>query len=156
MATLLETPVCVKMQECYTDNNGAFNVYYMWDGEKVYNDGGTQAGFIYQNVDATKQQKIDAANWVYANTKEDDNECTYVGCVVILQRCRKAPNKTPLKVLDFAEGYYNEYNRYVVEQILVELEDSTSVWVSYSCIKEMVKGVKKVETWVEGFRDQSL
>lgn len=152
--------VLVAVDERYNDNDGAYDIAIVWTGTKVVhfrNNGYVQEFHTHGVPRANEEQKQAAIDYEIANTEESNNwnkYCyggrgadTYIGCIVTLQRSRKAPNKTPLEVVDFEQEYYNEYyNNRSPERIAV-LVDGSKVWVSTGCIKEVVKGVKKLPFW---------
>lgn len=143
MKTATFSPVVVAIDHCYNDNDGAYSIAFLWDGESVTSDcfanGHNQGRFDDVKVNASEQQKADAANWWQANKLQAHKE-ELIGCTVVLQRSRKAPNKTPLLVVNYDAGGYNaRFNQYDPEQIAVNI-DGAIVWVSIGCVKEVVKG----------------
>ena len=154
--TLLNTPVCIAIDHKYSDNNGAWTVFYFWNGQEVISKGGMYEDYAFNafEVNATIDQKRAASIWTENNTEESLNYCnklqadTYVDCIVKLKRSRKAPNNIELKVVDFAKGGYNAYNNYTPDQVRVVNSDNTiDVWVSASCINEVIKGAKVLPWW---------
>jgi hypothetical protein len=145
----------------YSENNGAWNEYHCWNGSEVVVIGGM---YDHQDNDreritgdATETELELARAWILANTEERptyNKYCynmrgayTYLYCVVTLARSRKAPNKTPLKVVEFFESYYDrKFNQQVAEKITVT-DGSTSWTVSSNCIDQLVKGTKKLPFW---------
>ena len=158
MKTTNET-VCIAIDHLYDDSMGDYAVFYLWDGEKVYTEGGMYSGVrsdAYE-VNATREQ-IAAASAAYIESAPEtynyNKYCygrrgcnTFIGCIVKLHRSRKAPNNTDLTVVDFHEAYYcNRYNQHVPEKLTVT--DGVSTWaVSSNCIKTVVKGVKEKPFW---------
>ena len=152
--------VIVAVDDLYTDNNGAYQVAYVWDGERVSQVGGMYDSNVYR-VTATPEQIKAAAEYAKAeaeaNTTNNWNKyCyngrgayTFINCIVTLKRSRKAPNKIPLKVIDFLESGYNaRFNNHVGERI--EVTDGETSWVvSSNCIDEVVKGVVKYPFWLQ-------
>lgn len=153
-----EKKVIVAVDECYNDNNGAYQVAYVWDGESVSTLGGMYDNTHY-SVNCTDAEFAAAKAWQRANTPETipfNKYCynrlganTFIGCIVKLARSRKAPNSVELKVTEFHESFYDSrYNQYVPERITVT--DGTSSWiVSSGCINELVKGVKEYVFWAQ-------
>lgn len=151
------TSVCVAIDEKYSDNNGAYQIAYFWDGISVSVGGGMYDGAVY-SVNCTPEQKQAAIDWMQSNcqlTANWNKYCygglgafTYIGCIVKLARSRKAPNGVDLKVLDFYESRW-EGSYKVSEQ--VKVTDGDNVWiVSSSCISELVKGIKDLPFWANG------
>lgn len=136
---LLATPVCVLVHHGYDESMGAFTYAFFWDGEKVTEQGGMYSDLAYDayKVTATTEQIKAAAEWYNVN-HVDTNSFTYLGCVVKLKRSRKAPNNTPLKVVDYeAVGYVNGYR--TSAQVCVLVDDSR-VWVNHSTVDSVVTG----------------
>lgn len=135
--------VIVCVEQCYSDNNGAFDVVYYWDGESVETETLTESSAASSpSVNATRLQKMEAGDWMRVNSKDinvRNGVATYIGCTVILQRSRKAPNKIELEVINHKDREWNQnYMRYDDDQICVNV-DGVSVWVSTGCIKDVVK-----------------
>ncbi len=151
------TSVCVAIDEKYSDNNGAYQIAYFWDGISVSVGGGMYDGAAY-SVNCTPEQKQAAIDWMQSNcqlTANWNKYCyrglgafTYIGCIVKLARSRKAPNGVDLKVLDFYESRWDGSYK-VSEQ--VKVTDGDNVWiVSSSCIAELVQGIKDLPFWANG------
>lgn len=152
------TPVVVAVDDRYNDNNGAYQIAYLWDGETVYTEGGIYCDKVY-TVNCSVEQKEAAINWKIENTELSipyNKYCyggrgarTYIGCTIKLAKSRKAPNKVELKVTAFHESYYDGYyNQHVGEKITVT--DGNNSWVvSSNCIAEVVKGVKDIVYWAQ-------
>ena len=148
--------IVVAVDECYNDNNGAYQIVYVWDGEKVSTTGGMYCSDNY-SVNCTSEQFEAARAWQIENTPETvpfNKYCyggrgadTYIGCKIKLARSRKAPNKTVLTVTGFHESYYSErFNSLVPEQFTVT--DGEEKWtVSTGCFAELVEGVKEYPRW---------
>jgi|GEM_PF-6337785 len=151
--------VIVAVEEKYNDNNGAYQIAYLWDGERVEQAGGMYDPAIYC-VNATPEQIKAASEWAKADAEANPTKNwnkyyygglganTFVGCVVTLKRSRKAPNGTPLKVINFLEAaYYTHFNKHLAER--VEVTDGYNSWVvSSGCIDKVIKGVVKYPSWV--------
>jgi len=137
-----QAPVCVAVDHTYNDNDGARTFAIMWNGEEVYMDCVASAydngRFDDARVNATQEEKQAAADWWQANeTKVYGSKL--IGCTVVLQRSRKAPNKTPLLVVDYDAGGYNaRFNQYDPETVCVQHEGA-NIWVSVGCVKEVVE-----------------
>lgn len=148
-ATLPIGSVVVAIDHKYNENDGAYSVAWVWDGETLshesYANGYNNRSFEDAEVDATFLQISQAAE-AYAVGKFDlgrshfNQYNTFIGCTVKLARSRKAPNKVELLVVDHADAYYDDnYNRRIDAQSAVMVE-GVKVWVSQSCINEVVKG----------------
>lgn len=124
---------------CY--DNGDSEWAIIWSGSEVYSVC-TLSGYVNKGeviVDATKEQREEASAW-YVDNKI--NTKGLIGCVVELKRSRKAPNRTPLLVTDYRESYFDNYRyRQYPEMIEVNV-DGEPVWVSASCVDNIVKGAK--------------
>lgn len=157
-SSLLFVPVIVAVEEKYNDNNGSYQVAYTWNGEKVERVGGMYCNKYY-SVNCTAEQFQAAKQWERDNTAETipyNKYCynrlgaqTFLGCVVTLKGSRKAPNKTPLTVIQFHEAYFDKrWNQHVTEKVTVT--DGITSWeVSSNCINELIKGVKEYVYWAE-------
>ncbi len=156
--SLFNTPVCVAVEDKYSDNNGAWTVFTFFDGQEFTTKGGMYQDLRHNayQVNATIKQLRKASIIALEQAPEGHNynryagnggTDTYVGCLVKLKRSRKAPNNTELKVLEwFDGGYSGRYNNYIPDQIRVT--DGSQRWiVSASCISEVVKGVKESPFW---------
>lgn len=154
----LSKPVVVSVDECYNENNGSYQVAYLWDGESVTTEGGIYCNKLY-SVDCTPEQLQSAIEWQRENTPLTipyNKYCynrlgahTYIGCVVKLKRSRLAPNGVELTVTDFHESYYcQRFNQTVTEKITVT--DGNESWVvSSGCIADVVRGVKEYVYWAD-------
>ncbi len=145
-AFLNEGEVVVAIEHLHDDSNGAFSLATVWDGSSLreisYANAYNRGSFDDAEVNANTEQKRAASVW-YVENKEDikmiGNHASYIGCKVVLSRSRKAPNGTPLLVVNFSAGGYNEQFRcHEPSKIAVETEDSI-VWVSASTIKSVVE-----------------
>lgn len=158
-AQKLETPVVVAVDECYCNDNGAYQTAYLWDGEKVFTDGGRYYRGPHFTVNCDPEQFKAAVEWQRENTPYTipyNKYCynrlgahTYIGCIVKLKRSRLAPNGVPLKVVEFFESYYDKnYDQRVDEKFSVT--DGTVTWkVSTNCLAEVVQGVKEYVYWAD-------
>jgi hypothetical protein len=153
--------VCLAVDHKYSENNGAYSIFYMWDGEKVFTEGGIYSDLAYDayNVNASKDELLAASEHMrevtpftnsyskYANNMR--GAYTFVGCVVKLARSRKAPNGVELLVVDFHDRYFsNAFGCWVDEKITVQDSNKTTYTVSIGCIKEVVKGAQELPFWV--------
>lgn len=150
--------VCIAVESCYNNNDGAFDMGYFWDGRSVSVSSNRMTNDIFR-VNATKQQIADATTAYmadesnagynynkYLNNGRGGN--TFVGCKVVLQRSRKAPNKVDLTVVDFYEGGYNSYyNSHESDKIKVTDGSGGSWIVAASCIKEVTQKVTERPFW---------
>lgn len=127
------------VEELYCNSNGAFELIHVWNGEEIIIHHSRDGFNINSAINATPEIKAIASEWYQLNVK-DTRKHTYIGCTVILARSRKAPNKIPLKVLDFIEGGYDSrYNQYIDDKITV-LHDDGHITINASCIKEVILG----------------
>ena len=154
--------VLIAVDERYNNNDGATEIAIVWTGSGCvyFKNNGYETQFVAGSIPPASEEQLEAAKaYEIANTPETNNfqkyyyagagADTYIGCTVLLKRSRKAPNNTPLDVVDFEPESYNEYyNRRNPERIAVLVEGS-KVWVSTGCIKETVKGVKKLPFWCQ-------
>lgn len=159
MLNVTFAPVVVAVEELYDHSNGNYEIAYLWDGVQVTTAGGMYSRETF-TVNATAEQIAAAAQWTKVNTEYKPTYSkhinggrggfTYVGCVVTLARSRKAPNKKPLFVRSFEEGYFDEKFRCeVVDKVVVfDDETQTEYTVSASCIKDVIKGTQKLPFWV--------
>ncbi|MDK9793711.1 hypothetical protein [Vibrio sp. D431a] len=138
---LLDGEVVVGIDEKYNSNDGAYSIAYVWSGKEVrvvnYANGYNNRSWRDAEVNATPEQIKAAGDWCELDT--DSRITSLLGCTVVLGGSRKAPNKVPLKVFDFQDGYFDEqYRHHVAAKVLVETENGR-VWVGESCVKEVVK-----------------
>lgn len=153
--------VCVAVDHKYSDNNGAWSEFYLFDGVNVWTEGGMYSDLAYNTyeVDASHEQIVEAAKIANAKKSPTNNynkyannrsgAYTYVGCIVKLSRSRKAPNKRDLKVVAFHDRFFNShFNSWVNESIdLIDEEGNRYDSVSTNCISEVVQGVIENEWW---------
>lgn len=148
-ATLPMGSVVVAIDHKYNDNDGAYSVAWVWDGETLtsesYANGYNNRSFEDAEVDASFLQIQEAAE-AFAIGKFDLSKShftqysTFIGCTVKLKRSRKAPNNVELLVMGHADSYYDHANnRRVDAQTAVNVE-GVKVWVSQGCVNEIVKG----------------
>lgn len=143
---LADGVVVVALDEIYTDNNGPETYAYIFDGvtcERVkYLSGYTQH---YTSIDINaSDEQIRQAGIAYAhnNPKQSLSDMRNLyNSIVILKRSRKARNGVPLNVVNWHESYYdNRFKRHVPAEVLVhDNETGERVWVSYNCVKEIVR-----------------
>lgn len=151
----MKSIACVAIDHKYDESMGAYIVAYLWDGERVFKEGGIYQDTDYATVTATQEEKLAASKWVEQNTEEGANynkyaRCnTFVGCIVTLKRSRKAPNKKPLKVTGFHDRYYSDHFMTWVDEKVDCLDEETGIsyTVSIGCVNELVKGVKSLPFW---------
>lgn len=148
--------IVVAVDDKWSENNGAYQTAYIWDGKSVSTAGGMYCEEVYK-VNCTDEQFKAAKDWQIKNTERTiprNKYCynmagayTYIGCKVKLSRSRKAPNKTVLTVTDFHESYFSEkFNNRVPERFTVT--DGVDSWtVSTGCLAEVVEGVKEYPLW---------
>lgn len=145
--------VCVAIEETYTDNNGPQTAFIFFNTKtkefsNEYANGYTKLSFDSFSIDATFDQRLEASKAHKEQSKTLDWEVNLMGCVVTLQRSRKAPNKKPLKVIGFNESYYNG-SYYTNETIDLLNEDTGEEFfnISTNCVKDVLQGVKKDLWW---------
>lgn len=152
--------VIVAVEEKYSDNNGNYQIAHVWNGECVTQIGGVYDSNVY-SVNATPEQFKAASEWAKANAEANPTNnwnkyCyggrgadTFIDCIVTLKRSRKAPNKIPLKVVNFLENVYDaRFNNYTGERI--EVTDGYNNWVvSSGCINEVIKGHVDYPFWAQ-------
>jgi hypothetical protein len=142
--------VVIAVSHKYDDNNGAYSVATIWDGNQLsevnYAIGYNGGSYDDAVVDATPEQIAVAAKHYIDECKSTGTDCqgntTFVGCVVTLARSRKAPNRVPLKVVEYSEACYDAYyNTHRGAEILVQgLEEYSPVWVSINCVSKVITG----------------
>lgn len=149
--------VCLNADHRYNDNNGAYTIFTLYNTEtkEIRTEGGMYSDLNYDAYHVTNDLTIvrDASKeWEATAERKQGVYNKYAqrkhfqGCVVVLSRSRKAPNKTPLKVLkDFDGGRNGRF--FEPDQILVELPEGGSQWVNASCIAEVVQGVYDYPIW---------
>ncbi|QFT40083.1 MULTISPECIES: hypothetical protein [unclassified Vibrio] len=131
----------------YNDNDGAYSIAVIWTGSSIrqenYSNGYNNVAFNAAEVNATQEQIETAAQWYIDNCKDTsmrDGHSTFIDCTVTLTRSRKAPNNTPLRVVNFSKGGFDDrYGHGQPDEICVKLDDGETVWVSLGCLKEVVK-----------------
>ncbi|MCG9575410.1 hypothetical protein L1D14_04085 [Vibrio tubiashii] len=146
-AFLENNEVVVGIDHRYNDNDGAYSIAHIWTGNGIrqvnYANGYNNGSFQDAEINASQSQIDAAADWYINNVKDlsyRDGSYTYLGCVVLLARSRKAPNNQPLKVCGYLKGGYSEkYGHWVNDSIQVEICDNNFTWVSTGCIKKIVK-----------------
>lgn len=133
--------VIVAVERCYSDNDGAFDVVFYWDGVCVDQETFRGDYGVTPKANATDEQVSAAGDWMQASSGDvsvRNSVATYIGCQVTLQRSRKAPNKRPLMVVNHQDREWNNsFMRYDDEKICVDV-DGAGVWVSVGCIKDVV------------------
>lgn len=135
------TTFLIAVEELFCESNGAFDILHVCNefGEMDFitlrcND--TAPNLEKASADLRKK----AAEY-YITAKLDTNiKRGHIGCTVVLSRSRKAPNKTPLKVVDFIDAHYDSrWNQHVDAKIAVDVE-GVKVWVNKSCINAIIRG----------------
>lgn len=139
--TMNTTMFLIATEELYCESYGAYDVLHVCDA-----DGDMDFITLRGNDSAPKLEKASdelkaKAAASYVDNKLDTNaKRGHIGCTVVLARSRKAPNATPLKVVDFVEAHYdNRYNQRVDAKVAVDVEGQ-KMWVNKSCIKDIIKG----------------
>ncbi len=154
--------VCLAVDHKYDDSMGAYSIFWLFDGEDVFTEGGMYSGLPYNHyvVNATQDQK-DKALAIYTESQIETHNYnkyanngrgayTFVGCIVKLARSRKAPNKKDLKVINFNDRYYNSFYGNWVDETVDLIDESTGETyqnISINCIKDVVKGIKELPFW---------
>ena len=135
------TTFLIAVEELYCDSNGAFDVLHVCDDAGVMDFITLRGNDVAPSMErATTEQKKKAADYYIQNCLDINTKYGHIGCTVVLSRSRKAPNNTPLEVVDFIDAYYDRcYANRVDAKIAVIVNDS-KVWVNKSCIKTIIKG----------------
>ena len=105
--------VIVCVEQCYSDNNGAFDVVYEWNGECVETRTIRDGDYEVVSVNASVEQKVAAGDWMQINSKDvnvRNGVATYIGFEVILKRSRKAPNGKPLVVYHGTKADFSTFS----------------------------------------------
>lgn len=130
-------------EECYNDNEGAYSLAYLLnDNEVIVEKYAHSRDNLHHNdvkVNASKEEIQLGAEILAVQNAKKGNYKNLVDCVVVLHRSRKAPNKIPLNVLGEISSHYNEYNRFIPDQIIVDVNGVHEI-VSKSCVKEVIRG----------------
>lgn len=137
----------VNIAECFSDNDGNFlKIFIMDNGEvlmKEIRQNHPLKGVTKESL--ASKEEIEMANELWISQGSDCGyrhslgRNTYIGCEVILQRSRLAPNKTPLMVEEFYPAYFDRFGRRVNDTIRVT--DGNDYWVvQATCIKQVTKG----------------
>lgn len=128
-------------EEMYCESNGAFDILHVCDEHGNVDFITLRGDEVAPSLPKASAELRAIAAQNFINNKCDINaKRGHIGCTVILQRSRKAPNKVELTVLDYAEAHYDaRFNQWVDAKVAVDVEGS-KVWVNASCIKEIVKG----------------
>ena len=130
----------VNVEEKYSDNNGAYDVVSFWDGSEIITE--TLGGYtdkVTPKVNATSEQKADAALWYKANVKKETSKS--FGHKFVVGGSRKISKGSIVTLVSYNEGGYNSrFNNYLQDTVTVQLEDGDKHNISPNCLK----------TWVEG------
>lgn len=133
--------VVVNVEEKYSDNNGAYDVVSYWDGETITIE--TFNGYTDKptpSVNATSEQKHEAALWYKANIKKEVSKA--FGEKFIVGGSRKVSKGTIVTLVAYNEGGYDSrFNNYVQDSVTVQLEDGSTQTISPNCLKTWVEGV---------------
>lgn len=132
--------VVVNVCECYSDNNGAFDVVSYWDGESI-----SALSFFAQDnkpapsVNASFEQKKAAAEWYKANVQRPKSES--FGHKFVVGGSRKIEKGAIVEMIDYQESYFNnKYYQHVDAKVLVECADGRREWISSNCLKSWAEG----------------
>lgn len=135
-------PVIVGVRERYSDNNGAYEVSTLWDGEQLSFDSTMyNKNAPYPVVNATSEQKAQAAEF-YKKTVGPSGIDKAFGHTYIVGGSRKVAKGTKVIVRDYQDSYYDSrYNQRVDAKVQVECPDGQQFWISPNCLKTWVEGV---------------
>lgn len=131
--------VVVNVEEKYSDNNGAYDVVSFWDGSEITTE--TLGGYtdkVTPSVNATKEQKANAALWYKANIKKETSKA--FGHKFIVGGSRKVTKGAIVTLVSYNEGGYNG-GYYIQDTVTVQLEDGSTQTISPNCLKTWVEGV---------------
>ena len=130
--------VVLAVDSLWCNDAGESEWAVIWSGEGVYREL-ISNGYVDKGVavvDASNDERELASEWYQLNNKDVKSK---VGCFVKLKRSRKAPNGVALKVVEWRESYFDRvYYRNYPEMACLDV-DGERVWVSASCINELVK-----------------
>jgi hypothetical protein len=133
--------VVVNVEGRYSDNNGAYDIVSHWNGSEIATE--TLGGYTDKptpSVNATIEQKHEAALWYKANVKKETSKA--FGHKFIVGGSRKVARGTIVTLLSYNEGGYDSrFNNYVQDTVTVQLEDGSTQTISPNCLKTWVEGV---------------
>lgn len=145
--------VIVGVDEKHNDNNGAFCLVWLFDEQanclrRVTVSGTKYPEYLGATFDVVDNAEIiSKAREAYRKTEKDCSYRvsigteTYTDCLVVLKRSRKAPNKTPLRVIGYKEGGFNNcFGTYETPQIQVKDAKGVLYLTSVKTISEVLEG----------------
>ena len=137
----MNNSVVVNVEGRYSDNNGAYDVVSYWDGSEIITE--TLGGYTDKptpSVNATIEQKHEAALWYKANVKKEISRA--FGHKFIVGGSRKVSKGAIVTLLSYNEGGYDSrFNSYVQDTVTVQLEDGSTQTISPNCLKTWEEGV---------------
>lgn len=135
------TMFLIATEELYCDSYGAIDVLHVCDADGNMDFITLRGDEVAPELERANSEIRAKAAASYVDRLLDTNaKRGHIGCTVVLARSRKAPNATPLRVVDFVDAHYDSrYNQRVDAKVAVDVEGQ-KVWVNKSCIKEIVKG----------------
>lgn len=135
---------------CYSDNDGAFDMYQVWTGVGI--DAIKVIGRTNNYVPATRPATIGdieaAKTWYLANTRVSAHSVQSIGCTYIVSGSRKIAKGTIVTVIDYAAPAYKRS-----EQSLVQLDDGRTAWISSNCLTCVAV---ELPSWLERARPTEL
>lgn len=150
-STLKPHQCVVAVDHKYNDNDGAYSIAWIFDRKEetigcVNYANGYNDGHFEDAVKDASPEEVEKAASVYRKGKVlcktlNGRFETFLDCIVILARSRKAQNKVELKVYDTQDAHYNErYHCHEEAKILVDGKDGNRCWINESCVVEVVLG----------------
>jgi len=131
--------VVVNVEGRYSDNNGAYDVVSYWNGSEITTE--TLGGYtdkVTPKINATSEQKHEAAAWYKANVKKDVSKA--IGHKFIVGGSRKISKGAIVTLLSYNEGGYNG-GYYIQDTVTVKSADGDTYKISPNCLKTWVEGV---------------
>jgi hypothetical protein len=127
----------VHVTECFNEDCGAYDkVYYLIGNTLSCEVFTARDPRPTPSVNATGEE-IKLAECLYMAQGLRREGRYLIGSVVTLQRSRKAPNKTPVKIVDFSDRYFDG-SYWQDAKIHVTWNDGLAdAWVAESCIKDI-------------------
>lgn len=136
--TFFQNKTIVHVRECFSEDLGAYDKVYWLDGLSLEMTGLTARDSIpTPRINALPEQ-IELAQELYTSQAIYRQGRHIIGSTVILQRSRKAPNKVPVLIVDYAERHFDG-SYWQDEKIQVADATGELAWTASSCIKEILK-----------------
>lgn len=141
---IMNYPVCVAVENKYNDNDGAYDVGFMWDGVTLSTLKATNqyvpVGFT--GVNASDCAKKQAAEWYRKNVKgERDGRLTFTGETWKVKRARGIKKGTPVKVIAVTTEYFNGHpTRDVATVNIVGDDEAIDYSIGVNCLDGFVEG----------------